>query len=58
MALPVHPDDHGDGEDLARGSECQYRRSDRERLARENAEAEAAWERERRSNGLFGWLRS
>ncbi|MET9880227.1 hypothetical protein ABZZ36_37310 [Actinacidiphila glaucinigra] len=56
----VYPNDGDDGyggEGLACGSECRHCREDRERLVRENAEAEAAWERERRSNGLFGWLR-
>ncbi|WP_326569940.1 replication-relaxation family protein [Actinacidiphila glaucinigra] len=55
----VHPDDYDDGQGdaLAPGAECPSCRSQRERLDRERAEAEAQWERERRGNGLFGWLR-
>ncbi|MDX2850942.1 replication-relaxation family protein [Streptomyces sp. PA03-3a] len=50
----VDPDD---APGLARGDECPRCRTQRERVAAERAEAQAEWERERRGNGLFGWLR-
>jgi hypothetical protein len=50
----VYPDE---APGLARGDECPHCRTQRQRLAAERAEAEAEWERERRGNGLFGWLR-
>ncbi|MGW2354986.1 replication-relaxation family protein [Actinacidiphila glaucinigra] len=56
----VHPDDDddgGQGDALTPGEQCPSCRSERERLDRERAEAEAQWERERRANRLFGWLR-
>lgn len=57
----VHPDDYDGGQDdgqtPAPGSECPSCRSERVRRDRERAAAEAEWERERRGNALFGWLR-
>ncbi|MFD3452901.1 replication-relaxation family protein [Streptomyces sp. NPDC058691] len=49
----VDPDD---GPGLARGDECVRCRMERERVASERAEAEADWERERRSDGWLGWF--
>ncbi|MFF3253853.1 replication-relaxation family protein [Actinacidiphila glaucinigra] len=50
----VDPDD---APGLARGDECPSCGTQRERSEAERVEAEAEWERERRGNGLFGWLR-